>query len=55
VIVYCKSGRRAAKAVEVLKGHGYTHVYNAGGIADLEELTKNIEHIVVEPGEHSEQ
>jgi phage shock protein E len=54
VIVYCKSGRRAAKAVEVLKSHGYTHVFNAGGVSDLEELTKNIEHVVVEAGEGTE-
>jgi phage shock protein E len=35
IIVYCKSGRRAAKAKEVLVAKGYKTVLNAGGFADL--------------------
>jgi phage shock protein E len=35
VIVYCKSGRRAAKAKDVLVAKGYTTVLNAGGFDDL--------------------
>jgi len=39
VIIHCKSGRRAAKAEEVLKSKGYTQVYNAGGLNDLNKTT----------------
>lgn len=35
VIVFCRSGRRAAKAKEVLEKMGYTKVLNAGGLKDL--------------------
>jgi phage shock protein E len=32
VIVYCRSGSRAARAATFLEASGYTRVYNAGGI-----------------------
>ncbi len=35
VIIYCGSGRRAAKAKEVLVAQGYSTVLNAGGLIDL--------------------
>lgn len=38
VIVFCRSGRRAAKAKEVMEQMGYTKVLNAGGLKDLSYL-----------------
>jgi rhodanese-related sulfurtransferase len=38
VIVYCGSGKRAAKAKEVLEGKGYLKVLNAGAFGDLTYL-----------------
>jgi phage shock protein E len=38
VIVFCRSGRRAGKAKEVLEQMGYTKVLNAGGLNDLRYL-----------------
>ncbi|KAL7452742.1 hypothetical protein ACHAWC_004466 [Mediolabrus comicus] len=38
VIVFCRSGRRAAKAKEVMEQMGYTKVLNAGGLKDLTYL-----------------
>jgi len=35
IVVYCKAGVRAAKAINVLKEHGYTNVLNGGGYSDL--------------------
>lgn len=32
IIVYCRSGRRSAIAAQSLKSHGYTIVYDMGGI-----------------------
>ena len=32
IIVYCRSGARAARAADFLNSSGYTRVYNAGGI-----------------------
>ena len=40
IIVYCKSGRRAALAFETLKGLGYANVENYGG---LEEAGKRLQ------------
>ena len=54
MIIYCKSGRRASKAAQVLTDHGYKHVYNAGSLSDLKGVAKNVEYIVVEPGEQTE-
>ena len=39
VIIYCRSGRRAGKAKEVLEQQlEYTNVMNAGGLVDLTYL-----------------
>mmetsp|Transcript_1621 Transcript_1621/g.2020 ORF Transcript_1621/g.2020 Transcript_1621/m.2020 type:complete len:118 (-) Transcript_1621:73-426(-) len=38
IIIFCRSGRRAAKAQETLERKGYTHVMNAGGIDDIPVL-----------------
>lgn len=35
VVLYCKSGGRAGRAADMLKSHGFTNVYNAGGYSDL--------------------
>jgi rhodanese-related sulfurtransferase len=37
VVVYCRSGRRAALALEVLKRHGYTRLQHLAG--DMEAWT----------------
>ena len=34
--VYCKSGRRAEEAKNILTQNGFTNVRNAGGFADLQ-------------------
>jgi phage shock protein E len=34
VLVYCRSGQRAAKAIAVLKQHGFTKLHNLGGLGD---------------------
>jgi len=34
VVVYCRSGRRSALAAQTLKGLGYTHVFDFGGLAN---------------------
>jgi phage shock protein E len=35
IVVYCRSGRRAAQAIETLKERGFLKIYNAGGFEDL--------------------
>ena len=35
IIVYCRSGRRASKAKEILENKGYKNVLNAGGYDDI--------------------
>lgn len=37
LFVYCRSGVRSAKAVEILKRMGYTNVNDIGGILDYRE------------------
>lgn len=37
VVLYCRSGRRAAMAVEALRERGYHGLVNAGGFEDLAE------------------
>ncbi len=34
VVVYCQSGRRSAKAREILQHAGYLNVFNLGGISN---------------------
>lgn len=38
-ILYCRSGNRAGKALEALKGMGFTHLTNAGGVDNASTLT----------------
>jgi phage shock protein E len=35
MVVYCRSGRRSAIALEVLREHGFTAAENGGGLDDL--------------------
>lgn len=32
IVVYCRSGNRSAKAVEILANAGYSHLYDLGGL-----------------------
>ena len=34
IVVYCRSGRRAARAKEILTKNGFTKVTNLGGLSD---------------------
>jgi rhodanese-related sulfurtransferase len=36
IITCCESGMRSAAAKNILKSHGYTEVYNGGGISRLQ-------------------
>ena len=38
VVLYCRSGRRASAAQDLLQELGYTQVFNAGGYQELKEL-----------------
>lgn len=38
IIVYCKSGARAAQAVETAKEMGYTNIYNLGSIDEIMQI-----------------
>ena len=40
IALYCRSGRRAEQALQILKGKGYTNVVNYGG---LEEAKAKVE------------
>ena len=40
IILYCRSGGRAGKALETLKSMGYTNVENAGGYEDIKDKYK---------------
>jgi phage shock protein E len=35
IVVYCRSGRRSAKAKSILESHGYTDITNAGAFTDM--------------------
>ncbi len=37
LIVYCHSGKRSAKAAEVLRSRGYTQVYELGAMTNWDE------------------
>ena len=37
IILYCRSGRRAATALNALRGLGYENVSNFGGLEDAQE------------------
>lgn len=36
IVLYCRSGRRAGVALEVLKAHGFTRVTNGGGLEQMQ-------------------
>jgi phage shock protein E len=38
IVFYCRSGNRRGHAVSFLKQYGMQHVYNGGGIEDLNYL-----------------
>ena len=38
IVLYCHSGRRAGVAKETLERAGYTHVFNVGGLSDLNSI-----------------
>ena len=38
VVLYCRSGRRASAAQNLLQELGYTQVFNAGGYQELKDL-----------------
>ena len=38
-VVYCRSGNRSAKAVEIMKASGFTNVTDAHGINDASSAT----------------
>ena len=38
-VVYCRSGNRSAKAVEIMKAAGFTNVVDAGGVNDASTKT----------------
>lgn len=38
VVLYCRSGRRASAAQDLLQELGYTQVFNAGGYQELKAL-----------------
>ena len=43
IYLYCRSGTRSGKAVDILKNIGYVNVINAGGIKDAaKKLDKKI-------------
>ena len=37
--IYCRSGRRSAVAVEMMKDAGYTYVIDLGGLEDAQQAT----------------
>lgn len=40
IVVYCRSGNRSKRAVEILKSMGYTNVHDLGGIIDWPYATE---------------
>ncbi|WGY45757.1 rhodanese-like domain-containing protein [Vibrio sp. ABG19] len=41
IVVYCRSGGRAAMAMEALQKQGFTHVHNGGGLNEMQETQMN--------------
>jgi phage shock protein E len=39
IVVYCKTGHRAARAKKILQNNGYHQVLNAGGLDDLKSMS----------------
>ena len=38
VVLYCRSGNRSNMAVTILQQNGVAHVYNGGGLSDMQFL-----------------
>lgn len=38
ILVFCRSGNRSGKAVEILENKGLTSLYNVGGYKDLKHF-----------------
>lgn len=38
IVVYCRSGARSSMALGLLQQNGISHVYNGGGIGDMQFL-----------------
>ena len=38
VVIYCRSGRRASRAKEILEARGFKNVLNGGGLDDMLSL-----------------
>ncbi|UZE94587.1 rhodanese-like domain-containing protein [Alkalimarinus alittae] len=43
IVLYCRSGNRAGKALSALKSAGYTNVSNAGSIGDARRIRGMVE------------
>lgn len=41
VVLYCRSGNRAGRALKAMQNMGYTDVVNAGGLQDARNLKKD--------------
>lgn len=41
ILLYCRSGNRSGMAASMLRNAGIAEAYNAGGLYDLQSLTKN--------------
>ncbi|MFA5990723.1 MAG: rhodanese-like domain-containing protein [Candidatus Doudnabacteria bacterium] len=42
IALYCHSGNRAGQALQILQKNGFTHIRNAGGLADLQSSGKKV-------------
>lgn len=42
VVLFCKSGNRSGKALELLEANGMKNGYNGGGFAQLKEKIENM-------------
>lgn len=38
--VYCRSGNRSGKAIDIMKGHGFKNLENLGSLSEALEKTK---------------
>lgn len=37
MVLYCRSGNRSAQAMEALREQGFTHLYNGGGLDEMQQ------------------
>ncbi len=38
IVIFCRSGNRSEKAIEVLEQNGIDELYNGGGLTDMQAL-----------------